>query len=310
MIEHIYTNVVTKGPTCAEKGITTFTCTACNHSYTEEIKMVAHTWGEATVTKEPTCIAEGEKTATCTVCGTTEVSEKIATVEHTYQTKVKVTATCIEKGVNTLTCSVCNNSKEESSKALGHNYQQSNVITKCTCTSDGEVTMTCSRCQDSYNETQKATGHNWLEANCLEARQCKNCKLTEGDALGHNDVNGKCSRCGKSSSTAKMADNFPLTYRVLNYECDLTITEGSASISTYSDGSISITVKLTAYITNHDGSGALNDHSFRMVVYDSNGNAVSYKYCMFEGYAGESMTNRWTFSGLPKGDYTVDLFKA
>jgi len=38
-------------------------------------------------------------------------------------------------------------------------------------------------------------GHSWVEATCSTAKTCTNCGLTEGEALGHNMVDGKCD-CG------------------------------------------------------------------------------------------------------------------
>ena len=310
MVEHTYTSAVTKESTCSEKGVTTFTCTACNDSYTEEIAMIDHTFGETTVTKEPTCVAEGEKTATCTVCGATEVAEKIPTVAHSYQSKVKVAATCTEKGVNTLTCSVCNDSKEEATNALGHNHKQSKVITQVTCTANGEVTMTCTRCNDSYNETKKATGHDWIEATCTEPKHCDNCYLTEGESLGHNYQNGECAQCGKSSSSVQSKDSFPFTLREKYYECDITFENVTFSVSQAGAGKIRITVNVTAHLTNHDGTGALNDFTFRICVTDSNGNTVSiypYMYHTFKEYGGKTSTISCNIGTLDAGDYYIDI---
>ena len=41
-----------------------------------------------------------------------------------------------------------------------------------------------------------ATGHVWTEATCTEPKTCSKCGETEGQPLGHDIVNGVCTRCG------------------------------------------------------------------------------------------------------------------
>ena len=38
--------------------------------------------------------------------------------------------------------------------------------------------------------------HTWVDASCTGAKHCSVCGETEGEALGHDYVNGKCTRCG------------------------------------------------------------------------------------------------------------------
>ena len=298
---------VGKESSCKEEGVITFTCNVCKDSYTETIALSAHKFGTAAVTKEPTCTSEGEKSKTCAVCQLSEVVEKLPKVAHSYKSKVKIAATCTDKGVNTLTCSVCSASKEESVKALGHDYKQSNIITKVTCTSDGEVTMTCSRCNDSYNEIKKATGHKWVEATCTKAKHCQNCKLEEGEALGHNYISGTCSRC-KKGTTVTLKNKLPFKDRNSYSKSDLSITKVKFGIkSNYADGGIGIVVYLTGTLTNHDGSTALNGHTIRLRLYDTEGNCLAYKFFTFEEYGGTTATKDVLFATYPVGDYVVEL---
>jgi hypothetical protein len=67
-----YTGKVTKEPTCEEKGVKTYTCQYCGHTYTEKLDAAGHTWDEGKVTKEPTTTEEGIKSFTCTVCSATK----------------------------------------------------------------------------------------------------------------------------------------------------------------------------------------------------------------------------------------------
>lgn len=68
---HNYTAAVTKAATCAEEGVTTYTC-ACGHSYTEPIAKTAHSFGDYIYNDDATTEADGTKTATCSVCGATD----------------------------------------------------------------------------------------------------------------------------------------------------------------------------------------------------------------------------------------------
>ena len=68
---HNYTAVVTKAATCAEEGVTTYTC-SCGHSYTEPIANTAHSFGDYIYNDDATTEADGTKTATCSVCGATD----------------------------------------------------------------------------------------------------------------------------------------------------------------------------------------------------------------------------------------------
>ena len=68
---HKYTSAVTKAATCAEEGVTTYTC-SCGHGYTKPIAKTAHSFGEYVYNNDATTEADGTKTRTCSVCGTSE----------------------------------------------------------------------------------------------------------------------------------------------------------------------------------------------------------------------------------------------
>ena len=79
--EHNYESVVTE-PTCTEKGYTTYTCSKCDYSYTEEIPATGHDTQENT-TKPATCTEAGSKTITCTKCDLNK-TEEIPVIDHNY----------------------------------------------------------------------------------------------------------------------------------------------------------------------------------------------------------------------------------
>ena len=124
--------------------------------------------------------------------------------EHTHSyTAVVIAPTCTAAGFTTYTCSCGNSYKDTYVDALGHNYV-SGVCTRCnakdpnyqvphahsytaavtapTCTAAGYTTHTCS-CGDSYKD-------NYV------------------NALGHNYVNGACTRCGAKDPNYKPAVSF------------------------------------------------------------------------------------------------------
>lgn len=73
---------IERQPTCAEEGVKTYRCTACDHTKMEMLpKLTTHSWDGGVVTAEPTKEAEGVKTYTCAVCGETmtEAIPKIPT---------------------------------------------------------------------------------------------------------------------------------------------------------------------------------------------------------------------------------------
>ena len=78
---HNYTAAVTKAATCAEEGVTTYTC-SCGHSYTEPIAKTAHSFGDYIYNDDATTEADGTKTAICSICGKTDT----VTAEGTKKT--------------------------------------------------------------------------------------------------------------------------------------------------------------------------------------------------------------------------------
>lgn len=70
--DHTYEESVTP-PTCTDKGYTTYTCSKCSDSYTNnETPALGHTWDDGVITVEPGITTEGEKTYTCDVCKATK----------------------------------------------------------------------------------------------------------------------------------------------------------------------------------------------------------------------------------------------
>jgi|GEM_PF-5742932 len=79
---HAWNEGVVTDPTCEGKGYTTYTCTLCETTRTDdEVEATGHSY-EATVTA-PTCYAEGYTTYTCSACGDTYTDNQTAKIAHT-----------------------------------------------------------------------------------------------------------------------------------------------------------------------------------------------------------------------------------
>lgn len=137
----------------------------------------AHTHSYTEKVTEPTCTEKGYTTHTC-ACGDSYIDSYTNPLGHSYgewnQTKAP---TCTEKGSETRTCTRCNASEARDVASLGHNHNA--AVTAPTCTARGYTTYTCS-CGDSYVDNYT-------------------------DRLGHDYVNGICSRCGEADPNYKLA---------------------------------------------------------------------------------------------------------
>lgn len=226
--DHVWNDgEVTQAATCTAPGQTTFTCTVCGETKTEEIPATDHHYDDGVVTTQPTCEEPGVKTYTC-IAGDDTYTEAINALGHDYDDGVVTTEpTCNDKGVKTFTCSRCRNTYTEDIDALGHNWNDGEVTLPATCTDKGIKTYTCSRCGETKTEDIPALGHDYdngvitTEPTCTEKGvktfTCNGCQLTyteDVDALGHDYGEGvvtteptctekgvktfTCSRCGDS----------------------------------------------------------------------------------------------------------------
>ena len=165
---HSYKSEVS-APDCENGGYTTYTCSACGDTYTDNATdALGHDWDDATCTAPKTC----------SVCGETE-GEALG---HEWDD-----ATCTAAK----TCSVCGETEGE---ALGHEWDDA------TCTAP----KTCSVCGETEGE---ALGHDWDDATCTAPKTCSVCGETEGSVIDHNDQdnNGRCDYCSCLMQDAKLS---------------------------------------------------------------------------------------------------------
>ena len=158
--------------------------------------------------------AEDNKSATaeitCSRCDLKETKDAAITVESKD-------ASCTEGGTATYTATVTidgvtlTDSKTAQVEALGHEYGISEVKWSAD-NSTATATIVCNRCHDSKSQTVNSVSEVVKEANCTEDGSTRYTATFDVDgvnveyqknvtvsALGHNYVDGVCTRCGKES---------------------------------------------------------------------------------------------------------------
>lgn len=147
---HNYVWQITKEATCTRKGSKDYVCTGCHDiQQTEEIEMLAHTYGEWEVTKQPTCTEAGSQFHTCKVCEYKD-TQTIKALGHDYgEWEVTKEATCTEAGSKNRTCTVCDHNETQVIEALGHNFIDG-VCTKCGGNTNGTAGLKYTLNDTSY----------------------------------------------------------------------------------------------------------------------------------------------------------------
>ena len=149
---------------------------------------------------------------------TVKLYEKYDTCHHDWVLDVDAStpATCGKTGTNVFECSICHEIKNVTVPAQQHDYYYNEI--PATCTEEGYTECYCHNCD--YQEILDYTiteplGHDfsklvededhYIEPTCTEpglaVYQCSRCdefdtEATILDPLGHDYVNGICSRCG------------------------------------------------------------------------------------------------------------------
>ena len=220
--------VVTREPTCTEKGVITYTCSGCGETKTEPVDLLAHDWDDGEVTKEPSCTEAGERTFTCAVGGETR-TEPIDKLDHEIVLVEGTAPKCVENGLTDgWKCAVCEKwfvPQQEIPATGGHSggiatccrqaicsvcktpygetdpnaHPQELIVTRIparepTCSEEGRTALTyCTGCftivQDI--ETIPATGDHvpGIPATCTEKAVCSVCKRAFGSVDPENHPN-------------------------------------------------------------------------------------------------------------------------
>lgn len=124
----------------------------------KKIEKIDHTWDNGVVSKDPTCTEKGSKTYTCAVCRETKTEEIPATGHQHKEVRDKKAATCTKAGYTGDTyCKDCGELLKtgKETDALGHTWGKGKVTRKSTYTAAGQITYTCSRCGEKRVITTK-----------------------------------------------------------------------------------------------------------------------------------------------------------
>ncbi len=116
-----------------------------------------------------------------------------------------------------------NRLEQDQESGCVHNWGEWQTVTPATCTNAGSQKRTCSLCNTSETQNIPVLEHNYSEATCTKPQTCTRCGATTGTALGHNLVNGVCTRCGVNfEMTASDVANKPSIYgsTVTNYNAN------------------------------------------------------------------------------------------
>ncbi len=222
---HVMSYVEAVANSCVTDGMEAYyTCNGCNAMFRDAngsrpiadlsqitIPASGHSWMAATC----------DNPKTCRTCGYTEGDA----LGHNW-----TAANCFDPK----TCSVC---KATEGEALGHTLEQGEVVQKPTCCTEGSLKSWCPVCRyyiyqpipvdpEAHTITEGATcetakecgecgmtfgtalGHRWEEATCDTPKTCETCGKTEGSALGHEWVEASCTdpkhcmNCTASEGTA------------------------------------------------------------------------------------------------------------
>lgn len=179
-----------------------------------------------TETVAPTCCTGGFTRTVCAVCGAVTASANTAPVAHKPVANDPIEATCTRPGYTGGThCAFCGLTLTQPTQtpALGHDevvateeYEYSAYY--------GMIRHYCRRCELKWYETDGGSGHvhdytyrtDTVYPTCIKAGYTEHfCACGESyrdgytAALGHNYVNGVCSRCGNVEGTCDGGDACP-----------------------------------------------------------------------------------------------------
>lgn len=179
-----------------------------------------------TETVAPTCRTGGFTRTVCAVCGAVTASANTAPVAHKPVANDTIEATCTRPGYTGGThCAFCGLTLTQPTQtpALGHDevvateeYEYSAYY--------GMIRHYCRRCELKWYETDGGSGHvhdytyrtDTVYPTCIKAGYTEHfCACGESyrdgytAALGHNYVNGVCSRCGNVEGTCDGGDACP-----------------------------------------------------------------------------------------------------
>ena len=207
-----------------------------------EAEICSHIWKDGAILKESTCTAEGKKQKVCENCKKvieietpalghnfvnrvcTRCGEKEpGCTTHTYgEWVITKNATCVAEGSKKRTCTVCGVEEVETIPATGvHTYGEWQVTKQATCTADGTKTKTCTVCGATQSQSIAKLGHNYVNGTCTRCGEKQ--ELVIGANINYHEYisesGGTVSASYTSTKTtrgSKDSSDSNATYSVVN----------------------------------------------------------------------------------------------
>ena len=177
-----------------------------------------HEFGEWTG-EHADCENDGKLVRSCSICGEEEVVKETAT-GHTYESKVTKEPTTTAVGIRTFTCNICGDSYTEEIPKLEdtHKHSYTEKVTKePTCTEKGEKTFTCS-CKDSYTETIDALGHDIMDGACTRCDYVEPSLPSHTHSYTTSTVTATCTEAGVTIYTCSCGDTYSEEIKALGHD--------------------------------------------------------------------------------------------
>lgn len=248
----------------------------------------SHNWKDGETLLEPTCTEAGKKQKVCENCGKL-LEVEIPALGHNYENRVCTrcgekepgcenhtfgdwvitkNATCVAEGSKKRTCTVCGVEEIETIAATGvHTYGEWQVTKQATCTADGIKTKTCTGCGATQSQSIAK--------------------------LGHNYVNGTCTRCGEKQELVIGAN---INYHEYISESGGTVSSSYTSTKTTRGSTDSSDSNATYSVVNNSGiqwivlgeeNGQIKITTKNIVQPTSGGyTSGNFKYLMIQGQNG------------------------
>ena len=236
---HTYSSKITTSSTCTQKGIQTFTCRLCDHSYTARAQLLAHDFRQGGVLTEPDCTHPGSRELVCSGCGKAK-TEKIEETGHTLGIPfLSKQSNCTETGEMSAQCSVCHVMLVVETVATNHDHDlHESVVVEATCANPGEGILACSRCDHTESCTYERLPHNYVvtytePGNCMHDginyMVCTNCEsrhpVNFPDTNDHKWVTTwdgmvKCFYCGFIKSRNNTGKDYTSVTSTTGSSCD------------------------------------------------------------------------------------------
>jgi len=192
---HTNKNVETQTLSCTQDGYTMYTCTACNHSWKENVvEATGHAMGDMVEAVAETCQADGNVAYYhCNTCGNNYEDEE-GNVEILDVVIPKREDAHVDEDEDEV-CDLCEK------EICEHVWDDGVVTTDPTCEGEGVKTYTCTlNSAHTKTESISATGHgNYSYVKVDENSHNKVCGVCENIVAseGHDFTNGNCV-CGQA----------------------------------------------------------------------------------------------------------------